>query len=498
MADPEVKIAEVSKTPVLGELTKRTAAVGEFQSTTLQWIVRFTIAVLKEMRDDPQIGLGLELVKAPIYGAINTMRVECESPTIQEFVEAEIRRIWRGATRSCLTAVDFGYAAHEKLWSVDADGVHIDQLKDLDPGWCVALHDEDGDFAGIRWTPQPSFAIGTSFIQPVTVPAEKAFWFTHWKEFGNLYGRNRMHKSSKYWKYCENFILLAGRYTQRCAIPRYKAWAPQGMVPNAEGAMVDGIEEQHRNVMALRAGGSITMPSDRDEKGNHLWDVDMLDDKLAGLDALLKLIDHCETMKLRGMIVPDTVATKDGKGAYNIAEAHIEVFMTLEEQLLFDLLDTFEKYLVPQLVLYNFGPTAPKVKLVSDGLSEDTKQRLGDLVEKLIAQPVTADLVAEAIDVVKILEDADVPTKDPEDYETGEDPEPEKIAAPVIEPNPQSPDEPPKSAAKLRSQPRAAVPHRHDLIRLSGIRDERDAVIARGVLEAGKHFDTLIGRAKKN
>jgi hypothetical protein len=202
-------------------------------------------------------------------------------------------------------------------------------------------------------------------------------------------------------------------------------------------------------------------------------------------------------MKLRGMIVPDTVATKDQKGAYNIAEAHIEVFMTLEEQLLFDLLDTFEKYLVPQIVLYNFGPSAPKVRLVSDGLSQDTKQRLGDLVEKLIAQPATAELIAEAIDTVKILEDADVPTRDPEDYVTGADPQPEKIPAPLVEPNSQSPDEPPKAMENKPAKQLRRVSGR-DLMRLAGIRDERDAVIARGVLEAGRHFDTLIEGVKKN
>ena len=167
---PEVRSAEVPTKPTFGELTKRTAAVGEFQATTLQWIVRFTLGALKEMRDDAQIALGLALVKAPIYGAISRVRFECESPAVKAFIEEEFQRLWRGAVRSSLSAVEFGFAAHEKLWSQDADGVHLDQIKDLDPMWSVLLHDEDGDFAGIRWTPMPSFAIGTAFIQPVTVP----------------------------------------------------------------------------------------------------------------------------------------------------------------------------------------------------------------------------------------------------------------------------------------------------------------------------------------
>jgi len=414
--------------------------------------------------------------------------------------------------RSSLSAVEFGFAAHEKLWSQDADGVHLDQIKDLDPMWSVLLHDEDGDFAGIRWTPMPSFAIGTAFIQPVTVPAQKAFVFTHWKEFGNLYGIHRMHRAAKFYQWGRNFMLLAGQYAQRCAIPRYKAWAPAEMRTNAQGSEIDTLAEMHENLLTLRAGGSITYPDERDDKGNSRWGVEMLDDKLAGMDSLLKAIEYCDTMKLRGMIVPDATATQKNKGAYNIAEAHQEVFMILEEQLLFDVLDQFERYLVPQMVLYNFGPTAPKVSLVSDGLSEENKQRLSSLIEKLIAQPVTAEAVAEALDTVKVLQDSDVPVKSDveERYETGEEPEDKKIPAPIalapdmaVTPQttgstgafarvPASAQGAPQKPSKLR---RASG---RELMQLSGIRDERDAVIARGVIEAEKHFDHLIGTRIKN
>ena len=509
---PEVKSAEVKKTPTFGELTKRTAAVGEFQATTLQWIVRFTLGALKEMRDDAQIALGLALIKGPIYSAINRVRFECDSPTVKAFVEEEFQQLWRGAVRSSLSAVEFGFAAHEKIWSQDADGVHLDQIKDLDPMWSVLLHDEDGDFAGIRWTPMPSFAIGTAFIQPVTVPADKCFVFTHWKEFGNLYGIHRMHRAANFYRWGKNFMLLAGQYAQRCAIPRYKAWAPAEMRTNAEGRQIDALSEMHENLLALQAGGSITIPDERDDKGNPRWGVDMLDDKLAGMDSLLKAIQYCDTMKLRGMIIPDATATQKDVGARSLSEAHQEIFMILEEQLLFDILDQFERYLVPQMVLYNFGPTAPKVKLVSDGLSEENKARLSSLIEKLIAQPVTAEAIAEALDTVKVLQDSDVPVRDDvrEAYESGEPLEPQNIPAPIaLAPDmavtpatagstgatahvPASGQLPPQKPSKLRRS------SGRDLIRLSGIRDERDAVIARGVLAADRHFDQLIEGVKKN
>jgi hypothetical protein len=499
---PDVRQAEVAKKPEFGELTKRTAAVGEFQATTLQWIVRFTLGALKEMRDDAQIALGLALIKGPIYSAINRVRFECDSPKVKAFIEEEFNRLWRGAVRSSLSAVEFGFAAHEKIWSQDADGVHLDQIKDLDPMWSVLLHDEDGDFAGIRWTPMPSFAIGTAFIQPVTVPAEKCFIFTHWKEFGNPYGRHRMTCAANFYRWGHALTLLMGQYAERCAIPPWKGWAPAEVRFDSRGAPIDCVREMQENLLTLKAGGVVTFPDERDDKGNPRWGAEIMGDKLAGMDMLLKAIQYCDTMKLRGMIIPDATATQKDVGARSLSEAHQEIFMILEEQLLFDILDQFEQYLVPQMVLYNFGPTAPKVKLVSDGLSEENKTRLSSLIEKLIAQPVTAELIAEAIDTVKVLQDGDVPVKEDvlEAYESGEPLEPQDIPAPVA----LAPDMAvtPATAGSTGAAPQKPSKLRRasgrELMRLSGIRDERDAVIARGVIEAGKHFDQLIEGVKKN
>jgi len=384
-----------SKVPT-NELTKRTSEVGERAADNLKWSVAATMKTLKKMRDDPQIGLGLELVKAPIYGA--EWRVECDDDRVGEFVTAELKHIWRSALRSSLTAVEFGFAAHEKLWEVDSDGAHIKSLKDLDPADCVLMHDAQGSFAGFRHKAR------------TTVPAEKSFVFTHDKQFGNPYGQHRMRRSAQYWQWCGNCYRLMNQYLQRRAVPPVIGHAPCEKRQTDAGTEVDTVDEMQKNLKAIMSGGAVTLPAEFDENGNPLWSIELLQDQQRSTDFLAP-IAHYETMKMRGILVPDRTATQGETGAYSVAEAHIEMFLVLEEQLLFDLLDHFNLYLIPQIVIYNFGPDAPEARVTSEGLSREAQAMLSDLVGKLLQSQVTAAKAAEALDVIEVLKGAGVPVR---------------------------------------------------------------------------------------
>ena len=150
-----------------------------------------------------------------------------------------------------------------------------------------------------------------------------------------------------------------------------------------------------------------------------------------------------------------------------MAEAHIEMFLVLEDLLLWDLLDHFNRYLVPQLAEYNFGPGAPEARIASDGISAEAKEMMRSLVEKVLAQPVTAQLAAEAMDVVDVLKTAGVPTVDEAEME------------------------------RRKAERPASLPMREAADLARGSRDERLAIVARGANDAADYFDALVGRAKK-
>jgi len=421
---------------------------------------RLSVHTLKEMRRDGQIALGLELVKAPLYAA--PWRVECKDTGIAAYVKAEFDRVWRTAVRTALRAVDFGFAPHEILWSQDGAGVHLKTLKDLDPQHTTLLRDRAGDYGGFRWNDE------------VVVPAEKTFVMTHWKEFGNLYGVSRMTAAYPHWDDCRDARKQLRTYLRRRAIPPIKGRAPAERRQTPGGAEVDCIAEHHKNLMTLQSGGVATMPSEYDEKGNPLWDAELMSDNQQRSDDFLKPITYHDTMKLRSMMVPERTATQDGKGALAMAEAHTEMFLILEDMLLFDLVEQLNLYVVTRLVDYNFGLAAPDCRLVTDGLSEKTKALMRSIVEKLLTQRLTAALVAETLDVTKVLQGSALPLLD----------EPRK-SLPTVE-------------GATKPQPAQARRTGEDLLALSGIRDVRDAIAARSAIEGERHFDALLESVKKN
>ena len=458
-------------TPDTRELTVRSGDSENLPAAALEWTIRDRMATLANMAEDPQIGLGLELVKAPLYGAAWT--VECERKDIADFLTEEMKRLWRSALRTCLAAVEFGFSPHEKLWEIGEDGrARVRQLKDLNPKHTLILRDDKGQFAGLRHG-------------GIDVPAEKCLLFTHWKRWGNLYGTPRTKRVQKRWLWCENVYELMNRYLHRRAIPSLVGYGPNEMRDTDHGGQENALKTMMQALRALKSAGIVTLPAEYGDDGKPLWSVSLLADTEQRSADFIKAIEHYETMKLRGMLVPDRVATQGATGAYSVAEAHTAVFLVLEDQLLFDLLETFNTYLIPQMVLYNFGPSAPSARMMSDGLNRETRAVLRGLVEKLLANSLTGELVHDAVDVIQVLKGAGAPVV--------EDKEREQRAATRAQRADRG-----LAGAFRGGEAQYGRGGASPLQLASGPPDERVAVAEAGANEAAEWFEGLLGGLRKN
>ena len=379
-----------------------------------------SIETRKRMRLDPQIGLALAAIKAPVMGL--AWRAESADPAVARFVEAALRPIWRSLVRSALNAVEFGFQAHEKVWQV-ADlvveepspqgtivrtyhhAVTYRKVKDLDPASVVILADGRGNFAGFK-----------QLTTEVVVPAEKAFVVTLGKEWGNLYGTARLDAAYEPWYWCRVTYASCNRYFERKGDPPIKGHAPAEVRLDEDGNEVNSLDEANAVIHSLRAGGTAVFPDERDEHGNPRWDFEfMLDDKRA--DMFLDYIQHLEVMKLRALLVPERVLTQEGAaGSYALAQEHTDTFLRSEELLIQELLDHINRYLIPQLIFYNFGPSAPPVHVTTTGLSRSNRELMKELVLRLLdvergsGSDRRADL-ASVIDAVKLLEELNLPVR---------------------------------------------------------------------------------------
>lgn len=345
-----------------------------------------TLEDYAKMRHSPQIAAGLGVIKGPLLAA--QWWVECEDKAIEAFIGAQLKRLWYPALRGMLLALDFGFSALEKVWVLDGRGegsvsptnnggevkVSLKKLKDLDPRTLEILADERGDFAGLKQT----------YPKEVTLPPEKCLIFTHQKEFGNLYGTSRLRPAYEPWYWQSLMYQFCNRYFERRGAPPIKATAPPGKTLVA-GTEKDNLDLIYQAAAGLKDNAVVAMPSLRDGQGNRLWDLEFLEDDKRG-EMFLAYIEHLDQKILRALLVPDRLITQQEAGSYALARVHADIFLMQEEALLADILDHLNSYLLPQMVIYNFGAGAPRAYVRSEGLSADTKPLLKEVFLEMVRQ----------------------------------------------------------------------------------------------------------------
>ena len=370
-----------------------------------------SINTYKLMRKDAQIQMGLKVIKLPIKAM--KWWVVCRDEDIKAFVQFSLQRTWKSMLNAILNALDFGWSACEKVWEVQdievarkengkeiiaykGQAVLLKKLKDPDPLTVSIKTDKNGDFNG--------FYQDRGDAINVTVPAEKAFVFTNEKEFGNLYGKSLLRYAYDYWYWATLMYQFLNRYFERRGTPPVKARAPGGRTNLSNGTVLDNLRLAQKAGQSLTESSVVALPSSTDEHGKYKWDLEYLEDKQRA-NMFLSYIEHLNSMKLRALFVPERMLVQDSSmGARSVSETHLDVFLMGLEGLIQDILDHFNKYLIPQIVKYNFGDNAPPVYLETSGLSTESKNLLKQIVVALIKKDAHVPL-----DMIKALEELDLP-----------------------------------------------------------------------------------------
>lgn len=375
------------KRPPLGQRVRRERPMVNFTAAA------GGVETYKRMERDPQIALALALIKAPVARA--KWHAACEDGQVREFVEANLRRIWRRMTLRSLDAVPFGFQAFEKVWGLRDGKFVLEKLVDVDPSAVVMRSDERGAFAGFR-------------VGEETLPAPKAFVFTHQKRWGDLYGRSRLEPIVDVWHWSRCVYDLTNRYYERKGDPPIKGRAPSGSVTGADGTPVDNLRWMEEKLLSLKSNGVFVVPAEMlDEKGNLAWDYEyQLDDQRAPM--FLEYLRHLDALKMRGLFVPERTATQDkGTGSYAMAETHRDVFLGTEDLLAEEYEEQVNEYVVRPLVELNFDRRAEcSVRIAR--MADEERDRLWRVADKML-QGAEAAKVMEMIDREKVLEGLDIP-----------------------------------------------------------------------------------------
>lgn len=365
-----------------------------------------SIDTYNKLRMNAQVAAGLKVIKLPIIGQQWT--TVCDDKDIAEFIDQVLRPLWYNLLTSTLTAIDFGFAAHEIVYDVkdlslsrkyeqkpffNKRAVVWKKFKSLYPDTVNIKLDEKENFDGIvqKW-------IGKDII----IPVEKSFIFTHDKgdSFGNLFGVSRLKPAYDVWYWWISLVQFMMRYFERKGTPPVIVKFPLGQTK-------DGTD--HADIAldigkALIGESVVAIPSTTYENTPPKWDLNyLLDDKRG--EMFLSALTFFENKILRGMFVPERTITQDSSskaGSYSLSQTHADMFLLGEEALLVDIENQINRYVVRRLVEYNFGSKAPQCYIKIERITDARKGFLKDVFMQMVKTGTAIPAAREIADVVGV------------------------------------------------------------------------------------------------
>jgi len=327
------------------------------------------LSAFRRMRTDPQVQAGLSVIKLPILAQTFSIEGPGGATDATDTIEKAISGAYNKILQRALLAVEFGFSAQEIVWS-ESDGLFtISGSYDFDPVNVKLNIDEFGDVH--------SYTIPGG----IEIPKDKAFIFTHRKEFGNPYGTSRLLSCYDVWRTKELIWLFTNRYYERKGNPPTIVKYPSSPNQKETDRNANDAIEMGRGLLE---NAVVALPSTRDEFGKEIWELGYLtDDARAGM--FLDYLKYLDRMILRAMFIPDRVMTQeDSSGSYALARAHLDLFLVSEDGLISDIEEEINNQIVRRILDYNFGKDIPGFRLRISRLSRMDRELMASIFMEMV------------------------------------------------------------------------------------------------------------------
>ena len=283
----------------------------------------FTFYVIRMMKWDPTVRLGLAMREAPLCNAEFAYKegekwvpgIQADKPEVAEFVEQQLQRIWRHDLHKILRAQVWGWSAGEVSYRLHNGRVEFDSLTTRHPADTRA-REKNGRLAGVRFR-----RIGKAQQGHVDVLGPKAFWHAYMPEDGSFYGDQVLRGCYSPWadKWLDGMALDVRRlFAHKDSYGGVDVSYPPGTtaVPTATGELreIPNSDIARQIAEQLKAGGVTTRPAVYDDKGNELWTVTRATIP-ASPTHIFEYPQQLDVEILRGLEIPDDVLTSENGGA---------------------------------------------------------------------------------------------------------------------------------------------------------------------------------------
>lgn len=404
----------------LGEVSKHQTEQGPLGRTPVMgghaWHLgneasKGTYATYREMRTDPTIALARAAGTAAIKAADYSVQADPEAPPqAVQLIEDAAAVLWGDYIRDALFGRDYGWAPFEKLWANRDGAFTIERLKPLRVDDTKVMVDGHGNVCGLR------------------MPEEKNLWldksmlYTYDPECGNPYGRSIYENiRAKAWdpwtNYQQQLTMIAKRAAGTIPLIRFPAGKHK-----ATGTDYADIAKSTLDLLSSSRG--VAFPWEyQDWAGDLLrkgvdptkllsWQIDVLKFESGHGTEILNAMRYCDTLKLRGMLVPERAATEGTNGTKAEAETHGALGVSMQELDYEDMVKQFNKGAVDDMLSANWGPAMRgKVYVVPAPLVDEDKALLRQIVTAVLTNPQNIDLLYGVTDLDAMIEETGLPQR---------------------------------------------------------------------------------------
>jgi hypothetical protein len=355
----------------------------------------------RQMREDPTIAFGRMLIVAPLVSAGWLYEANDYAPAdARDFIEEQLEPLRVGFMKTTIEGhVDCGWSAFELVLDLDEWGmISLCKMKPLLQNQTQILVDkESGAFIGLRQDKNAT---------PVDLSVHDSIVITVDVEGTNWYGVPLLENSRGPYEKGVIIEAAATRYDKKIAGTHLVVHYPEG-TSKYNGVETQNFEIAKKLILAFEASGSIAVPRHLvpygdtiDDKTEDAWKIELLNDGGQQKGAFIERQRYLDTLKVRGMGLPERAVLEGQYGTKAEAETHSDFAITNMEMRHTVVCQQVSRGPADLLLELNYGRAYRGTVVVRPKpLTDEKRNYYRDLYKTFLTNP---DVMLQEADVVDL------------------------------------------------------------------------------------------------
>jgi len=331
------------------------------------------LVIYKNMREDDQVKACLRLKKAATTTSGWDVEVPIKDSKIDEkaqeqkdfinYVFAQMEGTVEGMITSILSAFDYGFSIHEKVFNYIDQGkfrgkIGIRAVRAKSPTRFSFEIDGNGRLK------QNGLLQRQDNGKYTTLPIDKFIIYTYQKEFDNYYGESDLKSAYRPWFVKQNVLRYWAIYLEKFSIPIAKGQVTAGRVTEPQ-------REDFKSLMQrIQSGMSVLMPQG--------MTLDLLESERIDRGVFNQAIEALNIAIARAVLIPQMIGLVPaaGTGSYAKGDIELKMFDWILKDINTNTQEVINEQLVRPLIDVNYGEQEEYPKFIIKPLKEEDKQKI--------------------------------------------------------------------------------------------------------------------------